>query len=246
MASAAKEPTPTEPPGRLRAHPQADLIPRLTPGEYRTLVVDIDRRRLLTPLEITRERVVLDGHQRLRAARQLGLERVPVRVVAPDDEVAHMLLAALRRRQLSASQRAALALELDEIEQAKEQGRARRLANLRPGPEVATLPPRGERTRELAARLAGVSARTVQDAATVRAADPELFQQVKDGKIPAPKAARRIRQRQMRAALLPSPPMPQGPFEVILADPPWRLGPVRESSMDRSIPTARWVESKPS
>jgi hypothetical protein len=131
---------------------------------------------------------------------------VPVRVVAPAHEVAYMLLAALRRRQLSPSQRAALALELDEIEQASKQGRARQLANLRPDAEVAMLPPRGARTREIAARLASCSARTVQDAATVRAADPELFQQVKEGVIPAEKAARRIRQRRMRAALPASPP----------------------------------------
>lgn len=71
-------------------------------------------------------------------------------------------------------------------------GRARQRANLRNSIEVATLPPRGEKSRELAARLAGVSPRTVQDAATVRAHDPVLFEQVKDGRIPAERAARRV------------------------------------------------------
>jgi N6-adenosine-specific RNA methylase IME4/ParB-like chromosome segregation protein Spo0J len=223
MASAAAHPSETEDPKRLRPHPQAGLIPGLTPDEYRALLADIERRGIVTPLEITSAGVVLDGHQRLRAALELGLDQAPVRVIAPANEVAFMLLAALRCRQLTASQRATLALELEEIEQASAQGRERRLANLRPGAEVATLPPRGERTREIAARLAGVSARTVQDAATVRAADLELFQQVKEGSISADRAARRIRQRQLRAALPLSPPLPQGPFQVIYADPPWQL-----------------------
>ena len=217
-----------ERPEQLSPHPQSTRVPALTRDEYTMLRADIARRGVVTPLELTSELVVLDGHERLRAARELALASVPVRVVAPPDEVAYMLLAALRRRQLSASQRAALALELEEIEQAKADAEARRLANLRP--EVATLPPRGEKTRELAARLAGVSPRTVQDAATVRSADPELFQQIKDGHIHADKAARRVRQRQKRLQLVQDPVMPQGPFQLIYADPPWQLGGDPESA----------------
>jgi len=64
----------------------------------------------------------------------------------------------------------------------------------------------------------------VQDAATVREHDPELFRQVKAGEIAADQAARRVR-RLLRDASLPAPPPPpEGPFELIYADPAWQLG----------------------
>src|SRR2546421_498866 len=83
-----------------------------------------------------------------------------------------------RRRPLTGSQRAAPAVELNPLPQRREQARKRSRANLKHGtavPEVATLPPRQEKTRDLAAKLAGVSPRTLQDALTVKDADPELF-----------------------------------------------------------------------
>jgi len=209
---------------RLSPHASAGLVPAPQAAEYRLLREDIELRGILTPLEVTPDLVVLDGHQRLRIAHELRFPRVPVRVVRPDDEVRHMLLAALRRRHLSASQCAALALELDDYERAQMEGRARQRANLRNTTEVAMLPPRGEKTRELAARLAGVSARTVQDAATVRAHDPALFEQVKSGRIPAERAARRVRQARRDAEIGSPPLLPEGPFELIYADPPWQVG----------------------
>jgi N6-adenosine-specific RNA methylase IME4 len=190
-------------------------------------LADIDQRGVLSPLEIDADGVVHDGHERLRAATTLGIVTVPVIVIAPDDPVEYMLLAALQRRHLSASQRAALAVELDSYRQLRDDAEQRRLANLRqnqnPGAEVADLPPRGK-TREIAANQAGVSPRTVQDAATVRAHDPELFEDVKAGRIAADQAARRVR-RHLRDAELPPPaPPPDGPFELIYADPAWQLG----------------------
>ena len=209
---------------RLSSHPNAGMVPALEADEYRLLRDDVEQRGIVTPLEITPDLVVVDGHQRLRIARELQLARVPVRVVRPDDEIRYMVLAALRRRQLSASQRAAIALELDDYELVQVDARARQRANLRNTTEVAALPPRGEKTRELAARLAGVSARTVQDAAAVRAHDPVLFEQVKSGHIPAERAARRVRRARRDAEFGPAPPLPEGPFELIYADPPWQLG----------------------
>jgi N6-adenosine-specific RNA methylase IME4/ParB-like chromosome segregation protein Spo0J len=213
-----------EPTERLAPHASAGLVPAPQPEEYRLLRADIELRGILTPLEVTADLVVVDGHQRLRIAHELELARVPIRVVQTDDEVRHLVLAALRRRNLNAAQRAALALELEEYDRAKQEARARQRANLRNAPEVAASPPRGEKTRELAARLAGVSPRTVQDVVTVRAHDPELFEQVKSGRTPAERAAREVRQARRDAEIGPPPPLPEGPFDLIYGDPPWKLG----------------------
>jgi N6-adenosine-specific RNA methylase IME4 len=211
---------------RLSAHPRSALVPALTDKEYRAFRSDVAERGLQVPLAITSDGVVLDGHQRLRAATELGLETVPVGIVAPADEIEYMLLAALRRRQLSPSQLGALVVELLEVRQASAQASRRSQANLRQGqacPEVAKLPPRG-RTREMAADLAGVSPRTVQDALTVYRADRALFDQVKAGNVVADVAARRVRRALRDEGLRAAPPLPEGPFDVIYADPPWQLG----------------------
>ena len=82
----------------------------MSEDEFDALRADIASRGILTPLEITAAGVVVDGLHRLQAAQLLGLEEVPIRSVAPADEVEHILLAALNRRHLSQSQKAALAM----------------------------------------------------------------------------------------------------------------------------------------
>jgi hypothetical protein len=171
------------PTGSLRPHAQAELVPAMAADQYEAFLADIAERGVLCPLEITREGVVLDGRERIRAATELGIEQLPVRIVEPADEVEHIILAALQRRQLSASQRAALVLELDSYHHLQAEARSRQRANLRHSLEVANSPPRGK-SRDHAAAWAGVSARTIQDAATVQAHDPPLFERVKQASWP--------------------------------------------------------------
>jgi N6-adenosine-specific RNA methylase IME4 len=212
----------TRPLAELRAHEHAALVPDLGGREYAVLRDDIADRGLLQPLEITAGGVVLDGRQRLRALHELGHSQAATIVVAPTDEVEHIILAALHRRHLSPSQRAALAVELDRYQQLQHHGAQRRLANLRQNSEAGSMPPRGK-SRDQAAAWAGVSPRTVQDAQTVRTHDPELFERVKAGAIAAAPAARRVR-RGLRDQALVAPPLPAEPFELVYADPPWQLG----------------------
>src|SRR5262249_37609802 len=89
--------------------------------------------------------------------------------------------------------------------------------------EGATLPPRQGKLRDELARAAGVGARTAQDTLTVRANDPELFEKLKAGKIPAHRAAQVVRRRQRYAEIGEAGPMPDGPFDLLYGDPPWQL-----------------------
>jgi N6-adenosine-specific RNA methylase IME4 len=198
-------------------------VPPLSAGEQQALAAHVARQgAVLVPLEITSEGVVLDGHARLRAALELPLALVPVRIVACQNELEYMLDAALQRRHLDPSQKAALIVERDHYQQARAQAAQRSRANLNNSPEVAKLPPRGK-TRDLAARQ-GCSARTIQDVATVHQHDPELFQQIKEGRLAANVAARRVRRTRRDAQLPEAGPMPDGLFELVYADPPWQLG----------------------
>jgi N6-adenosine-specific RNA methylase IME4 len=209
-------------PGELRPHEHAH-VPPLTAIARNALRDDIARRGIVEPLEITANNTVLNGRERLTAAKELALEHIPVRVISPPDEVEHIILSALQRRHLTASQRAALALDLDQYRQLRTDADKRRRQNLRQNTQAATSPPRGK-TRDHVAAWAGVAQRTVQDAATVQHHNPELFERIKAGEIAADLAARRVR-RALRDANLPAaPPLPEGPFELIYADPPWQLG----------------------
>jgi hypothetical protein len=201
------------------------VVPAVSPGEFEALRADIDRRGIQEPLHITPDRVVLDGRARLQAALDLGHPTIPARIVAPPDQLEHMLLAALRRRDLTQSQKAALTLVLYDHTQLRAQGRDRREQNLRQhrDPDVAGLPHRG-RTRDLLAHKAGCSPRTLSEVAFVKDHDPQLFQQLQAGKLGAELAARKIRRALRDQQRAETPPMPDGPFDLAYADPPWQLG----------------------
>lgn len=205
----------------LRLHPRASVVPEMAADEYQAFLSDLARRGVVDPLQVTPGGVLVDGRHRLRAARDLGLSEVPVRVVDPPDVVEYMIRAAVSRRQLSPSQRAALVVELDAYTHARAGGRSRRQQNLR-NAEAEALPDRSGPTSlaRLAEELAGVSDRTLRDAAFIHQHDPGLFSEVKAGRLAVQVAANRLR-RALRDAALTTPPLPAGLFDLILADPPW-------------------------
>lgn len=212
------------PTSRLRLHQDHALIPCLSAAEYASLRRSVSEQEVLCPLDVTPEGVVLDGRARLKVATQLGLERVPARVVSPADNVAYMVGVAIERRQLSSSQKAALVVRYAAYEEMRAEAQVRSRANLKQAsPEVATLPPRGK-TRDRLAAMSGAGSRTVQDAITVFQHDRALFEQVVAGKIDAAPAARSVRRKLRDAGIPAAPPLPDGPFGVILADPAWQMG----------------------
>jgi N6-adenosine-specific RNA methylase IME4/ParB-like chromosome segregation protein Spo0J len=217
----------------------------MPPVEHEALREDIRTHGLNEPLAVTSAGVVLDGHQRLQAAHELGLAELPVREIAPADEHEYIVRAALRRKHYTAGQRLTLAIELAEIQERLVQGRRRQRANLKQYAEVATLPPRGEKTREVVARLAGVSARSAQAGLTLRQHAPDLYQAVRQGTMPVATAARQAKQQRLFAETPPAPPLPEGTFDLILADPPWQLGnPDGEYAPENYYPTLPLEEIK--
>ena len=235
---------------RLRPHPQASAVPAVSEEAYAAVKASIGARGIQVPLEITGEGVVLDGHARLRAARELGIGEVDVSVVAPGNELEHILRAALDRRQLTPSQATAVAANLAQVTEHQLEAAERRLANLRRGPDEATLPARDDpetqqRTRALVASLAGTSERTAQDVLTVQKHNPELFERIAQGRISANTAASQVRRAIRDATIPPAPPLPDGPFGLIYADPPWQMGsPDSEFAPEQHYPTMPLEEIK--
>jgi site-specific DNA-methyltransferase (adenine-specific) len=199
----------------LGDHEAAAAVPAMRSGEYRELLADVRAHGIRVPLDILADGRVLDGRHRLKAAREAGLDTVPVRVLALDEAEAiqHIRVTAVQRRNLSAGQRAAVVVALDAVvaklrgeakERQVEGGRAG--GRRKGGKAVATLPqPSGDtpsdrkahgRTREQLAEEAAASPRTIQDMLKVQAADADLADKVRDGTVTLPQAVREVRRKE--------------------------------------------------
>jgi hypothetical protein len=189
------------PVGLLLDHPDADCIPTMNSDEYEALKEDIRRNNVREPVTVVDQGEALDGRHRIRAARELGIDEIPCRLIRLPDGVSArewMLTSAVQRRHLTTGQRAALALELDVYLEARNAAAVRQTATqihgtTRPGsaatPVVAGLPPPvADKSRDVAARLAGASARTVQDVLKIKKEAPDLYTKVRSGEL-TPNAA---------------------------------------------------------
>lgn len=182
----------------LRIHPRADVVPFPDPLVHEQMAADVERRGIVTPLDILADGTVLDGRTRLSIARVLGIAEVPVRVVETDDPFDFMVRAAFMRRDLKPSQRAALALELPEYRAAKERA-AERVGGRppeKPSVSVRTVSEPPVHAATVAAEVAGVSTSYVEKADFVRQRDPDLFEQVKAGEVTVDAAKKAVKARE--------------------------------------------------
>ena len=170
----------------MEAHKYAQLFPLASEGELAEMAADIKQRGLLHPI-ITVNGQILDGRNRFRACELAG--------VTPDfreyegvDPLADVISWNLHRRQLSTSQRAALAAELKPMFEAEAKGRMSA-----GGKGKANLPylQKGQ-SRDQAAEAVNVSGCIVQDAEAILKDDPEEFERIKSGKVTVNGAKRNI------------------------------------------------------
>lgn len=88
----------------------------LSEPDFERLKADIAERGIIVPLILKRDKTLIAGHNRLRAAEALGLESVPVQYVetelSPESETAFVIKDNLLRRQLTAEQKESLILSL--------------------------------------------------------------------------------------------------------------------------------------
>lgn len=123
------------------AHPAANLIPVMQPDEYDQLRADIREHGLQEPI-VMLDGQILDGRHRWRACHD---ENKPITTVEWQREcgtpINYVISKNLKRRQLSVSQRAALAVAVEEYIAATEGKAAQREhGNTAPGRPAETLP----------------------------------------------------------------------------------------------------------
>jgi ParB-like chromosome segregation protein Spo0J len=157
----------------LQVHPLAELFPLLAGAALDELTADIAENGQRVPITLTVMGELLDGRNRLEACRRAGVEPIFERV-AVVDPLALIVSLNLKRRHLTASQRAMVAAKI---------------ANLAPGRPAETAAIDAV-SQTAAAEMLNVSRESVQRAAVVvEHGMPELAEAVEAGEVSVSAAA---------------------------------------------------------
>lgn len=200
----------------LKINPEyKQLLPKPSKQEYEALKESIKNEGLLKPIDINKEGVILDGHNRFHVCLELGIKPKHNPPLSFSDKLAekkYVIVTNLQRRHLNDFQKVELTVPLLEIE--RELAKQRMLA----GKTLSSneLGVKGQ-ARDIVAKKIGVSPTTFQRALTIiEKGSEDLKEKVRRGKtsiVFAYKMLKRIE--------IDPPSLPQGVFDVIIADPPW-------------------------
>ena len=195
-------------------------------GDIAGLARSISGVGLLHPVFITPDGRLISGERRLEACKRLGWTEIPVRVVDLADVVRGEHDENLVRKDFLPSEAVAIAKALEPVE--------REAAKERQGTRTDRQPsgnfPEGApgRTRDKVAAYAGISGKTLEKAVKIVEAaekEPEKFtplveQMDKTGRVDGVYRKLKVLKQAEEINGEP-PPLPTGPFRVIVADPPW-------------------------
>lgn len=197
-----------------KIHPVCALFPSMAPAEFKELVEDIKRNGLLEPI-VTHGSWIIDGKNRLAACEEAGAAPRFSEWDGKGSLVAFSLSKNLKRRNLTASERAVIAAESLPIfqqeaksrqeaqgERGKEGGRGKAKPLASPDAKGSD---EGKAARD-AAEVAGVSRAQVERADELKRKDPPKFAEVKAGKKTVGQAHRELKEEEAAQAQQ-APPM---------------------------------------
>lgn len=219
-------------------HPLASIFPLMSDDELQDLTEDIARNGLLEAI-VLYEGKILDGRNRNRGCIRSGRNPRYIEFQGTDP-AAFVLSKNILRRNLTKSQRAAIAADLLPMLEAE----ALRRHNEKPndpardhhgqfakGPDVEKFPPteangdqdlqptqRAEcrRSRDVAAESAGVNSRYVSDAKLIKEDAADLHEQVREGKLTLAQAKKELLKRNLKVPKAKT--VEPQPFAVIFWD----------------------------
>ncbi len=159
----------------LRPHPcQDEIFGDLSAGEYAALKQDIRLHGIRQPIEVTSEGIIVDGHHRVRALREQGIEEVDAIVVEGDTEV-RFATANLARR------------HADPVTKARSIQHLAKIESRRTGIRI-DLHENGPFRERLASLLGNTSGRTIDRYLQLLRLEREIQDAVSSGQLPMTKA----------------------------------------------------------
>ena len=212
----------------LQPHEYANLFPMMSTDEMDALINDMRARGYDTSSPIvTYKGKILDGRNRYAAAKVAEVEAVFVEYDGTD-LLSFVLSKNLHRRHLNETQRAGVAEKIAKLPH----GGDRKSKNQEPNLVLDNRKAWGDEedanaweakplTRAQAASMLNVSKSTVTTYRAVAEAMPELVAKMDSGEMTANKAHTIVRQAAVRTERK-AQQIPDGKYQVIYADPPWR------------------------
>lgn len=163
----------------LVAHSASRLFPPMTDTEFTELCKDIAAHGLQDEIVLL-DGQILEGNNRYRACLQTGVAP-RFTVWEGDDPIAYVISKNLHRRHLTPAQKAAVAVEAEALY--AEAAKARmEWASKTPTAHAQQGSDKGTAMAHAAAAV-GSSERSAYDAKKIRAASPETFEEMKEGKV---------------------------------------------------------------
>jgi len=200
-----------------------ELLPKLSTKEYEALKLSIKTEGQQLPIIINQQNMILDGHNRYNICMELGVEPKYELKTFPNKlvEKKFVIEVNLKRRHLNDFQKTELAIPLEQIERelAKQRHEEQRGENGRYQP-LSSNELEGGQARDIVAKAAGISPTTYHRAKTVtQKGSEQLKQKVRKGKTSINAAYIQINRAEKHKN---TPVLPDGKFDVIYADPPWK------------------------
>lgn len=176
------------------------LLPPLSTRELDDLEASIRLNGIQMPILVDEFDNIIDGWHRLQIAIKLQLSDPPITIKTGLSETQKVQLAVSLnkdRRQMSSSQLAALAVEVEKLLAVSAKERQGRRNDLLAEPDytnnyIVELLPQSEvgKARDQAAAILGTNSRYVSDAKRLEQQAPDLFEEVKSGNKTIPQANR--------------------------------------------------------
>lgn len=196
-------------------------------GDIQALADDIAEIGLLQPIVVNTKGVLVAGRRRIEAFKKLGHKTIPAHVVDLDAVVRGEFSENVMRKDFTMSERHAIGDAAFPAERDAAKGRQ----GTRTDKHSGKFPPSSKESRLAGSRVAksvGMSRPTYEKAGEVieaARAEPKKYGKFKEemdktGRVSGVHKRMKVAQQseQIEAEL---PPMPSGPFRVIVADPPW-------------------------
>ena len=169
----------------LHSHPLSESLPMMSAAALYALCDDIAEHGQREPI-VLYEGKILDGRNRYAACVKLGIEPRAINYEG-DSPLDFVLSQNVTRRHLTESQKAAVAVRVLPLYEARAKERQR--SGLKQYGATTSL---GDpvKSRDVVGHLFGVSGRYVQEAKRLLAADPDTFKLVFNGLLPLSRARR--------------------------------------------------------
>lgn len=177
----------------VKIHQLAYLFPEMQPGEFAELKADIKANGLLEPI-ITYQDEIIDGRHRFKACEELGIEP-RFEAYEGDSPASFVVSKNLMRRQLTSSQKAAVAVDMLPFFEEEARKRMQAGVELDPTQKIAE----GE-SRQQVADVLGTNRQYVSDAKKLKEENPEIFEDVKTGKINLHQANKEVKKTKVKQA----------------------------------------------